>query len=95
VKEGGRKGRREEKGGGKEKGSLLDVLTEPTGGYIFSDRRNTLSIIQCPSSRTVFQSPPACSIQRNYNHDQSRVTLTGSTGMEREKTLPGRCLVCV
>lgn len=71
--EGQREERREEKREGKKKRSLLDALSEPTGGYISSDRRNILSITQSPSNRTAFQSPPACSIQKNCNHDHSRV----------------------
>lgn len=77
----GRKKRRERgkerRKRGRGKRVTSSVLGRPTDGYIFSDRRNRLSVLQCPSNRTSFQSSPACSIQRKCHRDRSRVTPIG------------------
>lgn len=62
---------------GRGKRVTSSVLGRPTDGYIFSDSRNCLPVLQCPSNRTSVQSFPACSIQRTCHRDRSRVTPIG------------------
>lgn len=77
----GRKKRRERgkerRKRGRGKRVTCSVLGRPTDGYIFSDSRNRLPVLQCPSNRTSVQSFPACSIQRTCHRDRSRVTPIG------------------